>query len=171
MKHYSKTDCFSTVRNILSIIAMISLCCVILYVLLNTFIEKYTQNEPKLVELKSIVTPLFNRDRYFTGYLTPLNNRDILKETELYVGNKSYSINKKKIYMCLKDEKGQYYDNNSLVFVLLHEMSHCLNNEIGHGDKFQKIFDELLALATEKGIYDPNIPMIDNYCSHNPDED
>jgi hypothetical protein len=168
MRH--RPNYFKVLGNVLSIIAVISLISIIFAVLYKTVKEKFTQNDPKLLELKSIMSPLFEKDRVFTGYLEPLNHRNIMNETELYVGGKSYSINKKKIYMCLKDEKGEYYDNNILVLVLAHEYAHCLNNEIGHGDKFQKIFDELLALATEKGIYNPNIPMIDNYCSHNPDE-
>ena len=85
---------------------------------------------------------------------------------QIYKGKKSYIIDKKKIYMCLKDQHGQYYNTNYLVYVLLHEFAHYLNkNEVGHTENFHKIFDELLDRATESGIYDKNIPMIEDYCN------
>ena len=31
------------------------------------------------------------------------------KNLELYEGDKSYTINKKKVYICLKDKNGRYY--------------------------------------------------------------
>lgn len=89
------------------------------------------------------------------------------KSLQISAGEKSYTINKKHIYLCLKDKDGEYYDDNSLMYVLLHEYSHVLCDEIDtehHGDKFKRIFSSLLLRAEEKGIYDSTKPMVNNYC-------
>ena len=51
-----------------------------------------------------------------------------------------------------------------LVYVGLHELAHVLCDEIGHTDKFYAIFDKLMDKAEEIGVYDRNIPVVDNYC-------
>jgi hypothetical protein len=162
----------STLTKILSVIAVILLCIVILFgickltgICKEKFINNANSNDPKLQELKTLITPLFtDPNKVFTGRLESLNDRDILSEINLYVGRKSYTINKKNVYMCLKDEKGNYYDNNSLLHVLLHELSHVINQGIGHGDDFQETFNELIEWSVEKGVYNPNVPMVANYC-------
>lgn len=130
-------------------------------------IEEYKlQDDPKLKELKKKIEPLFIQDKYFTGNLKELNNRNILNEINLYKGEKSYTINKQKVFLCLKDEKNQYYETNMLVYVLLHEISHVICDEVGHTEKFQKIFDELLEEATKMKVYNPDIPIITDYCQY-----
>jgi hypothetical protein len=66
--------------------------------------------------------------------------------------------------LCLKDKNGEYYDKNMLIYVLLHEISHSLCDEVGHTKKFNEIFNALLKEAVKKGIYDENKPIIQNYC-------
>lgn len=88
------------------------------------------------------------------------------RNVELYVGDKSYTINKKKVYICLKDKNGRYYSRNMLCYVILHEYAHMLCDELDHTDKFMRIFDQLLLKATEKGLYNPKIPPISDYCGH-----
>lgn len=88
------------------------------------------------------------------------------RNVELYVGDKSKTINKKKVYICLKDDKGRYYSRNMLCYVLLHEYAHMLCDELDHTEKFKRIFDDLLAKASARGLYDPNIPPVSNYCGH-----
>ena len=89
-------------------------------------------------------------------------------DTEEYIiddGEKSYTINKDKIFLCLYDENGDYYPLNHMVYVLLHEISHMLNKvDVGHTEAFYQIFDELLAKANKLGVYNFSIPTIDNYC-------
>lgn len=72
--------------------------------------------------------------------------------------NTSYTVNKRDIYICLK-HKGDYYDINTLVYVLLHELAHMCNydnngNAIeGHGPEFQIIFKSLVQKAMSLNIY------------------
>ena len=68
--------------------------------------------------------PLFPKNEQYTGVLETLNDRDILSEISLRKGEKSFTINKTKIFICLKDKKDEYYNNNMLMYVLLHEISH-----------------------------------------------
>ena len=54
-----------------------------------------------------------------------------------------------------------------LMYVAIHELGHVLCDEIGHTPKFHRIFRELLEKAENLKIYDPNIPIVMNYCGHN----
>jgi histidyl-tRNA synthetase len=90
----------------------------------------------------------------------------VVPNLKFFEGRKSYTINKKYVFICLKDEKGQLYHNNQLVLVILHEIAHALCDEIGHTDKFQSILDDLLISAENVGLYDSTIPHIPNYCEY-----
>lgn len=117
--------------------------------------ECMLQSDPKLYELKKICVDI----------------HPVVKDLKLYKGQKSYTINKEKIYICLLDENGQYYPINMLIYVFLHELAHLLNKEdTGHTEKFHEIFQQLINKAHKLGVYNPSIPPIDNYCMHNPDE-
>lgn len=136
--------------------------------------EKDKKKEPKLEHLESLLAPLFAENTEYTGILknimTKQTRRRVLNELSLAKGKKSYTINKEQIYLCLKDENNNYYDDNMLCYVLLHEVAHSLCDEIGHTDKFHLIFEALLHKATEMEIYNPNIPIIQNYCQYSKDD-
>jgi len=113
--------------------------------------EHHMQDDPMLYKLKQIMEPL---------------HPDI-KNLKLYKGDKSYTINKSKIYLCLKDENDDYYSMNMLSYVFLHVFSHFLNkDDIGHTAKFHKTFEDLIKKAHNMGIYNASIPPIENYCMH-----
>ena len=129
--------------------------------------ENMLQDDPKLRELRTILEPMFMKNNYYTGNLASLNNRDVMNDIGLYKGDKSYTINKQKVFLCLKDENDEYYSNNILIYVLLHEISHVLNEKnIGHTKEFHDIFEEVLELATQEGIYNPSVPIPQNYCTY-----
>lgn len=123
---------------------------VFLYVVTNRIHEKYLEEDPVLMGLKQELVTCFPE----------IDNAILLK------GKKSYTINKKQIYICLKDEKGEYYNKNMLKYVILHELAHVLCDEIGHTEKFHKIFEEILRKAIKCGVYDDRIPTIKNYCEY-----
>ena len=127
------------------VVALISL-----YVISTRIHEKYLEDDPVLVRLKEELRVCFPE----------IDNTILLK------GKKSYTINKKRIHICLKDVKGDYYDNNMLKYVILHELAHVLCDEIGHTEKFHTIFEGILRKAIKCGVYNDKIPTIKNYCEY-----
>lgn len=141
--------------------------CVEYFVLEKKYNDKQEEifTEPKLKELQDKINPLFADDIVYDGVLKNINKKRILNEISLFKGNKSYTINKEHIYMCLKDENDQYYDDNMLIYVLLHEISHGLSHSIGHTPEFHEKFQALLDKAIAMKIYNPDIPVVKNYCN------
>jgi hypothetical protein len=78
----------------------------------------------------------------------------------------AYSENKgKKIAFCLnkqKDNNNNLIDENTLMFVAIHEMSHVATESIGHNKEFWDNFKFLLKEAKEAGLYN-----IVDYSTHN----
>ena len=87
-----------------------------------------------------------------------------VKNVRFRKGDKSYTLNKEIVYLCTEGSDGTKYDDNMLTYVALHEIAHTLCDEVGHTDKFYEIFERLLAVATQQGIYNPSIPLVTNYC-------
>jgi hypothetical protein len=71
----------------------------------------------------------------------------------------AYSENKgEKIAFCLnvkKDNNEQLIDENTLLFVAIHELSHVATKSIGHKSEFWENFKFLLEKAKEAGIHNP----------------
>lgn len=111
-------------------------------------VEDNIENDQEILRLKLKLLPYFPE----------------LSNVKIYKGKKSYILNKKNMYICTSDKNGNSYDDNMLVFVILHELAHSLNSEIGHGEKFIKIFNELLKRAESYKLYDSNFPKVENYC-------
>lgn len=77
-------------------------------------------------------------------------------ETISFGGSTSYTVNKTKMYLCLRDTiTSKLVDINTAMFVVLHETAHIANHEWGHKEQFWRIFRFLLVEATNIGIYDP----------------
>jgi predicted metal-dependent hydrolase len=155
--------CISITKILLAINVLL---CLFIFFVLYKIKETFEIEDPMIMELRNDLKTLFTvKENYkYSGNLETLNKRDIMKEINIKKGNKSYTINKKSINLCLLDENGKYYNKNNLMYVLLHEISHVICDEVGHTDKFYEIFDDVLKLAEERKIYDPKIPMIDTYC-------
>lgn len=71
----------------------------------------------------------------------------------------AYSENKgRKIAFCLnkkKENNNQLIDQNTLMFVAIHEMAHLTTMSIGHNKEFWDNFKYLLKKANECGVYEP----------------
>lgn len=83
-------------------------------------------------------------------------NPDSLSESS--PGNKftSYSINKgKKIVYCLRSKDGanRLVNNNTILFVAIHELAHVMTKETGHVPTFWDNMKFLLKVAIKLGIY------------------
>lgn len=107
-------------------------------------------DDPKLDELKQRLITAFPE----------------MRNIDLSGSNRSFTINKRHVYICTKDARGQYYHDNMLIYVLLHELAHVMCDEVGHTEKYKKIFQGLLHRAHEAGLYDPDIPPVDDYCNY-----
>lgn len=123
---------------------------ILIYLIFLRVREYYQQLDPMLDKIKNNLLPLHTKVKYI----------------KFYEGKRSYTINKKRIYICLKDENNEYYDFNMLMYVSIHELAHAICNEIGHTEKFYRIFKQLLKKAERLNIYNPKIPIISNYCNY-----
>lgn len=97
-------------------------------------------------------------------------NKDNIVENS--VDFNTYTINKgQKIFLCMLNKKTRKLeDNNTLIYVLLHELAHigCITYSIeSHNEEFKVFFKFLVEKAIEVGVYNyvdySNFPV--NYCN------
>jgi len=85
-------------------------------------------------------------------------NPNSLCENDVNSSSTSYSENKgEKIVLCLREKVPPYklIDDNTIMFVLLHEMSHLMTSSIGHTPEFWTNFKRVLQDAIKISIYTP----------------
>jgi len=85
---------------------------------------------------------------------------DSFIENDMGSSDTSYSENKgQKIVVCLRDKtKAPEYpiiEENTIMFVMLHEMAHLMTETIGHTAEFWANFKRILHDAVKVGIYSP----------------
>jgi hypothetical protein len=66
--------------------------------------------------------------------------------------DKSYTLDKQKIYMVTERENGQKYNQDTILFVLLHEVAHIISPDEHHTIKFFEIEKKLHKKAIELGF-------------------
>lgn len=77
-------------------------------------------------------------------------------ENDLDADSTSYSENKgDKIVICLRNKTPPYefVDNNTVMFVILHEMAHLMTTTTGHTPEFWSNFRRILQDGVKVGIY------------------
>lgn len=57
------------------------------------------------------------------------------------------------IGLCLRDDKKQLVDENTLTFVYLHELAHVMSKKWDHGNEFWNNFEYLIDIAIKAKIY------------------
>ena len=87
-------------------------------------------------------------------------NPRALSEGSHESGYTSYSVNKgQRIVMCLRERKagragpGRLEEENTLMYVLIHELAHLATAEVGHTPRFWKNFKFLIREAVDLGVY------------------
>ena len=87
-------------------------------------------------------------------------NPSALSEGSHESGYTSYSVNKgQRIVMCLRSRgrgstsPGKLEDENTLMYVLLHEIGHLATTDVGHTPKFWENFRFIVKEAVSLGIY------------------
>jgi hypothetical protein len=86
-----------------------------------------------------------------------------------YASNKSFTEDKKRIYLCLKDRHGQYYDYNMLIYVACHELAHAFSSSVDYShttEEFRTNYSNLLTNARNAGLWDENKPIVEQYCNY-----
>ena len=106
-------------------------------------------------------------------------NRGVsIKEIGKMESDAAYVINKQYMSFCLPENTNESLDSiNLMTYVGIHELSHIMSNETGHGDEFINNFEFLLNYAKTLEYYDPLTKKItpvyisldklntsDNYC-------
>ena len=82
-------------------------------------------------------------------------NSDYITENipgSMYV---AYSVNKgEELSICIREKDTEkFIDNNTIIFVAIHELSHIMTDEIGHTELFWDNMKYLLEKAGSLGIY------------------
>jgi hydroxylamine reductase (hybrid-cluster protein) len=98
---------------------------------------------------------------YFIQKLRENYHYSILSEAEVDPRYTTYTVDKEDMHICLRtrDNNEIIYDINTLMYVLLHELSHLCNYNrdgtaiLGHGEEFIMIFRFLVREAVNIGIY------------------
>jgi len=167
--------------NITRIIIYISAISFIIYLLLNMNCNNDIFEDYQDDKLDALVA---NVKKVFSNYNKNVDpntlsgvNKTIaeLKLDDVIDGNhltfdghdESYTINKKRVHICLKDEKDAYYNNDMLMYVLLHELAHCKCKSIGHTPEFHEILDRIYDVARKTGLMSPTFTPNPGYCTHN----
>ena len=83
-------------------------------------------------------------------------NPDSLFETLEGSKYTSYSVNKgEKLSLCLRKMDNTFVDDNTVLFVVIHELSHIMTDEVGHTPLFWENMRYLLEEAEKLDIYRP----------------
>ena len=105
--------------------------------------EQFLASDPKLNNILEKFHDFFEKEKKWEYPLERLNDKNTYRDIIFYRGDKSYTLNKETVYICLKNEHGQYYDENMLIYVIAHEISHVLCPEVGHTELFFEINEKL----------------------------
>lgn len=95
-------------------------------------------------------------------------NPNALNENLNTKSYKAYSLNKgEEIVICIRNDDGSLInDKNTIIFVVIHELSHVMTKKTGHPPIFWENMSILLKKAIELNIYTPSdyskYPV--NYC-------
>lgn len=121
-----------------------------IYAAIKSIYDKKMESHPDILRLKRRLYQIFPE----------------MKKVRIMKSNSSYTLGKKNIYLCTRDDSNYTYDDNMLTYVFLHELAHSLTEQIGHGNEFKSKFKSLLRRAERYGMYDPNKPHVENYCGY-----
>jgi predicted metal-dependent hydrolase len=98
---------------------------------------------------------------YFIAKLKSNYNSYMISEAEVDPRYTTYTVDKEDMHICLRtrDKEENIYDINTLMYVVIHELSHLCNYTPdgtpiqGHGDEFKAIFRFLVQQAIKINIY------------------
>jgi len=126
------------------------------------FTFKANPNDKEYLEKKMLfklqahlINVMTNVDKEsFKRYIKNIKNDETLalRNFNLKKGNKSFTVDKEHITLCMYDENGELYPEDILLYVALHEAAHLCNENNGHTPEFDDTFDLLLSVAKKLGL-------------------
>ena len=115
---------------------------ILIFILVIGFTK--TSNDPYLESFKPQLTKILNKAGvYLIDEPLPIH---IVKSHD-----RTYTINKQKIYIIVEKPNGQRYNRDTLLFVLLHEIAHILSPDEHHTQEFHRIEKRLHSAAIDLG--------------------
>lgn len=141
------------ISNELVVIFLLSVAIFIQYTYYNVTIENYGEVDLLLEKIKRNLVLVDPR----------------IAKLKFYSASKSYTMNKQKIYLCLRDKKGKEYDYNFLIYVAIHECAHALSSvyDNNHTSKeFLDTFSKLREKAYKIGVWNKEGVILDDYCNY-----
>lgn len=135
----------------MDLVLIVALLVLILLYIYNINYKRKIYQDPLIKKIKYDVSKLDSR----------------IVDIDFYSSDESYTEDKDKIFLCLKDEMGKYYDYNMLMYVAIHECSHALTDviDVEHiTPEFRGMFETLLKKASKIGLYDSTAPLEEHYC-------
>lgn len=132
--------------------AIIIIIAIVAFIIGISWKQRRPCSDQKLQELKVKVSPLDPKISDFNFYTDPSG---------------SYILGDRDVYICVLNEQGDYYDDNFLIYVILHELTHGLipSDTRDHPPLFDSTFEEIKNRAIRLGIYNPTIPFPSTYCN------
>ena len=94
-------------------------------------------------------------------------NPSNISENISFGNGTSYSLNKgEKIVLCLRQKDNSFVDDNTMLYVIIHELAHIITESVGHTDEFWDNYKFLLDEAEDYGIYNSIDYSVENqeYC-------
>jgi predicted metal-dependent hydrolase len=109
-------------------------------------------------KIQKLIQSLDVNEREGIDRLKNKYNPNTLSETEESSKYTSYSLNKgEKIALCIrkKGESKEFIEDNTIMFVAIHELSHIMTESVGHEPEFWNNMAFLLEKANDINIYNP----------------
>jgi hypothetical protein len=130
---------------------VIILCIVLISLAFHSWKRKRSSSNQKLKEIKDKLIRVDPRAQNVEFYIDP---------------EESYTLDKKEVYMCVHDPTGGYYNDDTLMYIALHELAHALIPEdtSKHPPKFDALFNQLKDRAAYLKLYNPETPFPNEYC-------
>lgn len=101
------------------------------------FLERAPAQDPRIQRIK----------QRWSGTLAEIDS-DAQEE-----GSLAYSLNKSSIHVCVRAPDGSLADDNTAMFVLLHELAHLATLSYGHTPEFWETMKYVMEVAEKTGVY------------------
>jgi len=118
---------------------------IVLLILIFVIVIGFTkQKDPYLESFKPLISKILEKSGYHM-FDQPIPIHIVNSQ------DRTYTINKQKIYMVTHKPNGERYNRDTLLFVLLHEIAHILSPDEHHTKDFYRVEKRLHSAAIDLG--------------------